>query len=304
MTGIRSKSDAVVTPKAPLPADTDYIGVYLTNKCFLSCPYCITNQRGPFINEKLYAELPPPLWIAGLNRLEPPPGIPVTLEGGEPFLYPGIWELLDHVRHKIDILTALPPHVTPRRFQELKSLEWNKRPSPYPTIRVSYHQGQNDYRDLIRRIKELQEIVSIGLFHIEHPAYPEVTQEIRALARREGVEFRTKEFLGEWNGRLYGRYKYPDACVGRPTRGHVRCRNSVFPIAPDGTVYRCHSDLYGGFAGGAIGNINDPALTMEIKYRDCDHYGTCSPCDVKIKTNHLQQFGYTSIDVLFDAETP
>jgi hypothetical protein len=237
-----------------------------------------------------------------LNRLTLPPGIPLTFEGGEPFLYPGIWELLETVRHKIDILTALPPNVTLKRFCQLKTLEWNKRPSPYPTIRVSFHSGQNDYRELIARIRELQEIVSIGLFHIEHPANIKLTEEIRALARQAGIEFRTKAFLGEYNGQMYGLYKYPDACAGHATRRHVLCRNSVFPIAPDGNIYRCHSDLYAGYKGGVIGNISDPDLAMEFKYRDCDHYGLCSPCDVKIKTNHLQQPGYTSINVVFDDE--
>ncbi len=283
-----------------LPADTDYIGIYLTNKCFLNCPYCITNQANAFINARTYRELSPEEWTAGLNRLTLPPDIPVTFEGGEPFLYKGIWTLLQGVRHKIDILTALPPQVTPERFKDLTTLEWNRRPSPYPTIRVSYHHGQNDYHELIGRIRELQDVVSIGLYHIEHPDYPDLTEEIRKEAKQAGVTFRTKAFLGEWNGKLYGQYKYPDACAGKPARPHVRCRNTVFPIAPNGDVYRCHSDLYTGYAGGVTANLMDPDLKMEFCHRDCDHYGTCSPCDVKVKTNHLQQFGYTSIDVKFD----
>jgi len=283
-----------------LPTETDYIGIYLTNKCFLACPYCITNQADAFINARVYQQLTPEAWIAGLNRLNLPAGIPVTLEGGEPFLYKGIWSLLENIRHKVDILTALPPQVTPEKFKGLKTLDWNRRPSPYPTIRVSYHHGQNDYHELIKRIRELQEVVSIGLYHIEHPDYPELTEEIRSEARQAGIEFRTKAFLGEWQGKLYGQYKYPDACVGKTMRPHVLCRNSVFPIAPNGDIYRCHGDLYSAFAGGVIGNLTDAQLKMEFQYRDCDHYGTCSPCDAKIKTNHLQQFGYTSIDVKFD----
>jgi len=283
-----------------LPTETDYIGIYLTNKCFLSCPYCITNQANAFINARQFRELSPEDWIAGLNRLVLPPDIPVTFEGGEPFLYKGIWSLLENVRHKIDILTALPSQVTPGKFKELQTLDWNQRPSPYPTIRVSYHHGQNDYHQLIERIRELQEVVSIGLYHIEHPDYPDLTEEIREEAKAAGIEFRTKAFLGDWHGKLYGQFKYLDACVGQPTRPHVLCKNSVFPVAPNGDIYRCHSDLYSGYVRGVIGQIMDPNLKMEFLYRDCDHYGTCSPCDAKIKTNHLQQFGYTSIDVKFD----
>jgi len=285
-----------------LPPETDYIGIYLTNRCFLSCPYCITNQLDKFINAAEFNELTPQQWLVALNRLRPPQGVPITFEGGEPFLYKRIWELLENVEQKIDILTALPPNVTVQKFKELKNLDWNKRECPYPTIRVSFHEGQNDYKELIRRIKELQEILSIGLFHIEHPQYPQLTEEIRAYAKKEGVEFRTKAFLGNFEGNVYGEFKYPEACQGQPARAHVQCKNSVFPIAPNGDIYRCHSDLYARRKEGVIGNITDEDLCMEFRYTDCDHYGLCSPCDVKIKTNHLQQFGYTSVNVIFDDE--
>ncbi len=288
-------------PIVKVPLDTDYIGIYLTNRCFLSCAYCITNYNEQFINTKGFEELEPSVWIEALNRLELPPGIPLTFQGGEPFIYKGIWEILDNIRHKVDILTALPPQVTVERLKQLKTLDWNKRESPYPTIRVSYHKDQNDYKKLIERIKELQKFLSIGLFHIDHPAYPEHINEIRAYAKKEGVEFRTKEFLGKWNGKDFLQYKYPDACDGKVVREHVMCKNTVYPIGPDGSIYRCHSDLYSKRRELIIGNIADPNLKLEHRYRDCAYYGTCIPCDVKVKNNHLQKFGYTSVDIIFDA---
>ncbi len=285
--------------EVPVPLDTDYIGVYLTNRCFLSCSYCITNYNEQFINVKKLRELEPAEWIEALNRLQLPPGVPLTFQGGEPFIYKGIWELLDNVRHKIDILTALPPQVTVENLKKLKTLQWNQRGAPYPTIRVSFHKGQNDYKKLVARIKELQEVVRIGLYHIEHPAYPELIEEIRQYAREHGVEFRTKTFLGEYNGKLYSSYRYQDACKGKVMRKHVLCKNTVFPIGPDGEIYRCHSDLYAMRRELSLGNILAPDLRLEHQYRSCSFYGTCIPCDVKVKTNHLQQLGYTSVDILF-----
>lgn len=282
-----------------VPKETDYFGIYLTNRCFLSCPYCITNFNQQFINQKYFNELEPSQWFEGLNRLKIPEGIPLTFQGGEPFLYKGIGEILNNIRHKVDILTALPHQVTPEFFHKLKTLDWNKRPSPYPTIRVSFHKDQNNYKDLILRIKELQKFLKIGLYHINHPAYPGLIEEIRDYAEEHGVEFRTKSYLGTWEGKMYGEYKYADACVGRPTRKNVECKNTVFPIGPDGTIYRCHSDLYAIRRELSIGNILDPDLVLEHKYRDCAYYGTCIPCDIKIKTNHLQQHGYTSVDIRF-----
>ena len=289
-------------PEVQVPVDTDYLGIYLTNRCFLSCAYCITNYNEQFINTKGFEELTPSQWIAALNRLILPPGIPLTLQGGEPFIYKGIWEILENCRHQIDILTALPHQVTVERFKQLKSMSWHRKDAPYPTIRVSYHKDQNNFKDLVRRIKELKEELdlSIGLYHIDHPAYPEHIAEITDYAREQGVDFRTKEFLGKWNGKDYLSYKYPDACDGKIARKHVLCKNTVFPIGPDGTVYRCHSDLYAKRKELAIGNLTDLGLKLENIYRDCAFYGTCIPCDVKVKTNHLQQYGYTSVDIIFD----
>ncbi|MDD3374508.1 MAG: radical SAM protein [Candidatus Omnitrophica bacterium] len=282
-----------------IPEETDYIGIYLTNRCFLSCSYCIINIFNPYINTKVHPEMETSDWIRSLNRLRLPEGVPLTLQGGEPFLSKGIWEILENVQQKMDILTALPPSVTPAAFKALKTLQWNKRDAPYPTIRVSFHQGQNDYKDLIDRIKELQEILSIGLFHIEHPQYPELTEEIRKYAKKQGIEFRTKIFLGTWEGKTYGCYKYEDACVGHQVGKKVQCRNTVLPVGPNGTVYRCHSDLYANRKNLAIGCLTDPHLKIKHAYRSCVNYGLCSPCDIKIKTNHLQQDGYCSVDIKF-----
>lgn len=289
-------------PEVRVPVDTDYIGIYLTNRCFLSCSYCITNYNEQFINRKYFRELEPGEWIEALNRLVLPPGVPLTFQGGEPFIYKGIWEILENINHNVDILTALPPQVVPEKFKQLKSMKWHRKDAPYPTIRVSYHKGQNDYKQLIPRIKELQEFLSIGLFHIEHPAYPDHIHEIREYAQKHGVEFRTKTFLGEYEGKIYSRYKYVDACVGRVVKPNVKCKNTVFPIGPDGLIYRCHSDLYGRRYDMALGNVMDPELKLEHRYRNCAFYGTCIPCDVKIKTNHLQQDGYTSVDIIFEDE--
>ncbi len=287
-------------PPVQVPADTDYIGVYLTNRCFLTCPYCITNYNEQFINIKAFRELEAFEWIEALNRLELPEGIPITLQGGEPFIHKGIWDILENVRHKIDILTALPPQVTLERLKSLKTLQWNQRGAPYPTIRVSYHKGQTDYKKQIDRIKELQEIVRIGIFHIDHPGYPEELAAIREYAQKQGVELRTKEFLGKWQGKNYLNYKYPDACEGQVLRANVKCKNTVFPVGPDGSIYRCHSDLYARRQELVLGNMLDVGLRLENVYRDCAFYGTCIPCDVKVKNNHLQKFGYTSVDIKFE----
>ncbi len=287
--------------KIIVPSEYDYVGVYLTDKCFLKCPYCITSHHGAaFIGKSGTLHLSAEEWIRGLNRFVLPKDVPVSLQGGEPFLYKGIWEILENIVHKVDIMTALPPFLTREHFLKLKTLAWNQRECPYPTIRVSYHKGQNDFKELVARIAGLNDILNIGLYYLSHPSVSEVEIfEMKAHAREKGVEFRSKEFLGEFEGKLYGTIKYPDAVGGRRLGKRVACKNTVVPIAPNGDVYLCHSDLYFNRRDRALGNILDESFIFPDKHLMCDNYGLCSECDVKIKNNHYQQFGYTSVDIQF-----
>lgn len=286
--------------KIRLPEDHDYVGVYLTDRCHLRCPYCITTHHDSMFGKRAMRKLSPGEWIEGLNRLELPKDVPITLQGGEPFLYDGIWQMLEGVHHKIDILTALPPFLKKENFLNLKTLEWNKRPAPYPTIRVSFHKGQNDYKELVGHIAELQDILSIGLYYLDYPGHSDADiAELKECAKAFKVELRTKEFLGEYDGKRYGTLLYPDATAGKRLNQRVLCRNTVVPVGPDGTIYRCHSDLYFNRRVPALGNILDEEFVFPNDYSPCDNYGLCSECDVKVKTNHYQQYGYTSCDIKF-----
>ncbi|MDO8488608.1 MAG: hypothetical protein Q7S42_00635 [Candidatus Omnitrophota bacterium] len=287
-----------------VPQDYDYVGVYLTDKCFLKCPYCLTSHHGAsFIGREGSIHLSEEEWLKGFNRLVLPKDVPITLQGGEPFLYKGIWDILENIEHKVDIMTALPPFLTRGHFLKLKTLAWNKRPALYPTIRVSFHKGQNDFKELVGRIAQLNDILSIGLYYLNHPSICE--EEIigmKAYAKDKGVEFRSKEFLGVYDGKPYGTVKFPLAASGRRTGIKVMCKNTVAPIAPNGDIYLCHSDLYFNRKDRALGNILDESFKFPQKHIDCLNFGLCSECDVKIKTNHYQQFGYTSIDIRFSKD--
>ena len=290
--------------KILVPHDYDYVGVYLTDKCFLKCPYCLTSHHGStFIGRKDAVYLGAKDWVKGLNRLELPKDVPISLQGGEPFLFHDIWEILESLEHKIDIMTALPPFLKREHFLRLKTLAWNQRPAPYPTIRVSYHKGQNDFKELVDRIADLNDILSIGLYYLTHPSNSkEEIKEMKLYAKHRGVEFRAKDFLGFYEGKMYGKLKYPGSSEGKRKGVAVLCRNTVVPIAPDGRIYLCHSDLYFNRADRALGHILDEDFDFPIGHLPCPNFGLCSECDVKIKTNHLQQYGYTSIDVRFIEE--
>lgn len=284
-----------------VPADYDYVGIYLTNKCFLRCPYCITSHHGSnFIGRKSVNSLSPREWVRALNRLVLPENIPITFQGGEPFLYKGIWEILDNVTHKVDIITALPSFLGKKSFLKLKSLDWNKRESPYPTIRVSFHKGQNDFKEIVDRIAELDDFLNIGLYYLSHPAISEAgINAMKDYAKEKGVEFRSKEFLGVHNGKMYGTIKYPGSADGKSQGITVHCKNTVVPVAPDGEIYLCHSDLYFNRRERSLGNILDNTFVFPDGHLPCLNFGLCSECDVKIKTNHCQEYGYTSVNIRF-----
>jgi sulfatase maturation enzyme AslB (radical SAM superfamily) len=93
---------------------------------------------------------------------------------------------------------------------------------------------------------------------------------------------------------MHGLFSYPDAC-SRTVRKSVSCRTTELIIGPEGGIYRCHSDLYAGRS--ALGNILDPDLELTGDFRTCDWYGSCNPCDVKLKTNRFQDFGHTSVEI-------
>ena len=287
-----------------VPQDYDYVGIYLTDKCFLKCAYCMTSHHGAeFLNKHCAVHFYAAEWICGLNRFILPKDVPISLQGGEPFLYRGIWEILENVTHKVDIMTALPPGLTREHFLKLKTLDWNRRPAPYPTIRVSYHKGQNDFKELVDRIASLNDILSIGLYYLTHPSISD--EEIAAMklyAKEKGVELRAKDFLGLYQGKMYGELKYPGSVDGQCKGSTVYCRNTVVPVASDGRIYRCHSDLYFNREERSLGNILDDRFEFPQEHRACSFFGLCSECDVKIKTNHLQEYGYTSVDIRFSQQ--
>lgn len=285
--------------KIVIPEDYDYVGVYLTQACHLKCSYCITHHHGASYRQLGFNLLSPQDWVTAINRLVLPKDTPISFQGGEPFLYKGIDFILENSIHKIDIMTAFPPNITRDFFLKLKTLDWNKRNAPYPTIRVSYHPEQHDYKELIEQIAAVQDLVSIGLYYIGDPITTEEESiKIKLYAKKYGVELRLKEFLGEYQGKSYGHFLYRGSVDGKRHGVTVFCKNTVVPIAPDGTIYRCHSDLYFQRKELALGNVLDEEFIFSKEHIKCSNYGLCSECDVKVKTNRYQKFGYTSVHIL------
>lgn len=236
-------------------------------------------------------------WTRGLNRLVTRPDLPITLQGGEPTVYKGFYEVVNGIRADIpiDILTNL--EIDPETFASRINPARLRREAKYASIRVSYHKGQSNREELLKRVSWLQERgFSIGIWIVDHPGYREHTEETIAMAQAMGIDIRKKEFLGPWKGEVYGTMRYPGAVNGGQLR-FCDCRTSELLIAPDGSLFRCHSDLYANRS--SIGHILDPGLRAQDLYqwRTCGVYGKCNSCDIKVKFNRFQEHGHSSVEI-------
>lgn len=278
----------------------NYVAFFLTLNCNLKCPYCInlhdnatrTSQAGRNI-------LAVDDWIAAANRLVMRPDLPLTLQGGEPTLYPDFYRFVKEVRSeiKMDLMTNLMFDVD--AFIKNVPVWRFTREAPYAAIRVSYHPGQNDIDDLIVKAVKLQQAgFRIGLYGIDHPD-AHLRGHILSVQERclaFGLDFRLKDFLGEHDGVMYGAFKYNES-VGSQTLRTCECRTTEIIVDPAGYVNKCHADLYG--ARNPIAHILDADFNEDIidEFRECSCYGACNPCDVKVKTNRFQIYGHTSVEI-------
>ena len=276
-----------------LPENYNYIACFLTLDCNIRCDYCI-NSHGS-AKRPLSQIISGEKWAEGLNRLDCAADLPLTFQGGEPSLHPDFIWIIKNIRKdlNLDILTNLTfdidvfiKEIDPRRLS---------RGALYPNIRVSYHPGYMDLGLLVKKILKMQDAgFSIGVYGILHPRLKDVVLSAQKICCEAGIDFRTKEFLGKYDNQLYGAYLYPDA-IDSQSRKSCFCRTTELIVGPRLDVFRCHHDLYNSFK--PIGNLLDPEVSINNVFRKCVDFGDCNPCDVKIKTNRFQIFGYTSVQV-------
>lgn len=275
-----------------IPPHYNYIAVFLTLSCNLTCSYCI-NRFDRFSYTK--GRLTGAEWVQGLNRIVSHPDLPVTLGGGEPSLHQDFTAIVNGIRPElnIDLLTNLEFDID--RFMAEILPERIKRQAPYASIRVSYHPEVMALEPLMANVLKMQERgYSIGIWGVLHPKQEEEILGAQEQCRHEGIDFRIKEFLGECHGEMHGTIRYPGACDRTATQ-KVLCRTTELLIGPTGHIYRCHSDLYAGRT--PVGHLLDPAFQIDSGFRSCEWFGHCNPCDVKVKTNRFQEFGHTSVEI-------
>ena len=284
-----------------IPDTYKYICAFLTMRCNLNCGFCLNSFDKNF-NRKGFEEISGKKWVDALNKIESHPEVPITFSGGEPFMHPDFIYIINNLKEdlNIDILTNLFfDRSRLERFISEINPERIKRDAPYASIRVSYHPEQmGNGEKLVNNVKKMQEAgFDIGIWSVLYPSPKQLSaiNQMQFRCKDAGIEFRIKEFTGEYKGELYGDYsKYINCSFQSKTRDCV-CKTSELLIGPDGKVYRCHRDLFSEEF--PIGNITNSNFQIENKFRKCNKYGKCHPCDVKVKTNYKQELGYTSVEI-------
>lgn len=271
----------------------NYIGVFLTLGCPRGCSYCLNELSGGLEGRATVAG---ERWLEGLSRIET--NIPLTFNGGEPLSHPNFFDIVNGLEEsvKIDLLTTLPidaqefiRNLNPKRFE---------RDLPYSAIRVTFHPETMDLDETIGKVKVIKSAgFDIMMNLVDRPSQEEETNSLRDRILENGLAVAVKPFLGYLDGRLYGQYKYQDACSEKFSKP-VNCRTSILSIDPIGDIYRCYGDMFTRNPQGLLGNIFEAELDTPRKYRACTNFGHCHPCDVQTKLDRFGTWGYTVVDIV------
>lgn len=267
-----------------IPESYNYIGVFLTFACQLKCKYCINREKN---NKPRYHIMYGNYWIKGLNRISTRSDLPITLQGGEPTMHPDFYDIVDGIDKDINIDLLTNCQFDVKEF--CKRIPPNRmcRNSPYASIRVSFHPSTMYLLDTIAKVKLLQKKgYSIGVWIVDDPK-EKLNMEYQACFINDGIDCRLKEYL---DGGAHGTYKYMDM----QGKEDVLCKPSELLIAPDGSIHRCHGDLYGNRR--PIGDILDEHFTPVRDFIPCKKVA-CNSCDIKLKTNRFQEYGHCAVEI-------
>jgi MoaA/NifB/PqqE/SkfB family radical SAM enzyme len=266
----------------------EYVELYYTMQCNLRCSYCINGA----VDRRRYA-VDPGILAHAINGIEFG-NIPLTIGGGEPTIGAGFDSFISALKPEIKIDLLTNGTWKPEQILSIPVKRFTDKGSTYKSIRISYHVGQEK-----EKLVSNAEILSncgyrVGIFGIAHPENLRENMEMADLCSKAGVFFFVKEFLGEYLGDWYGRYKYPEGKDG--ILKTCECRSSEVLIDPCGDIFRCHSDLYG--ATNAQGNIVFyKGDSIGYDFRECTKFGICNPCDLKIKISPDLKRSRCSVEV-------
>jgi hypothetical protein len=240
----------------------DYtVRCYLTLRCGGLCEFC--SAQVPQAGEARRAvRIPAEQWAEGLNRR----ARHTILAGGEPFLYPGFYKLVNLLEpsYKVEIYTNLQQDVVPFIYAAKRSFQFL----------ISLHPGTDldkwrEYVDLLSQSGH-----SLRFHVVRMPGYEQLAEFLKS----SGI-------VGKFKTALQGDQRSGPKSAGPQTnREHplVNCRSRIILFGPDGYRYHCVHKIVTGDKSGRFEHItqNDGNIETEI---DCREFGLCAGCDNNIE---------------------
>lgn len=257
-----------------LASSYNYIGLFLTMRCNYNCSYCINWKISCF------GEALPEYWIESLNNLET--DLDITLQGGEPTLYKGFYEVVNNIPHKIDLLTNLSFDI--KEFVSKVSVDKFNNNKTFAPIRASFHSKSMVLVETLEKINFLiNNGYRVGLYCID---CNDNSKAIEKLKKISWLDLQIKPLLDN-------RIRSSEAPEHR-YKGSFECRSRELLISPEGKVFRCHRDFY--MNGNSVGKISKVEDNW-CEYKICNYSNQCHPCDLKLKRDRFGHSGYRAITI-------
>lgn len=237
------------------PAKFDgHLRIYPTLACNLRCEYCVNEEMGcrPF----KYDMASPEKWVEAINR----ENRHVVLTGGEPFLYPGILELINGVNPDLKL------RVYSNFCLDLSGV-LGKISRPVHFF-ISWHPQERADRDVFLanlKLMRENELLTADIHAIDAMETAKVLSDDLAFFKEHGFNIgldsdqRTFEGAGQMRNHL------------------AVCSKTIYLIGPDGTRFQCVSRLVRNDE--PMENMLEGPLGPEEAVSECSYFGTCAPCD-------------------------
>lgn len=233
-------------------------------------------------------------WTSALNRLDPANDTPVRLINGGPALHPEFHDIIEGLNNSLQLIFA-----TSLKFD---TAEFIKQTQPGRSIKVHAGYAPETLKadEAISRSTKLKDAgFDITVIMGVRPDIALFEPEIRHKCESAGIDFIARDMPDPGASGQGGKLKWDDCC-GAAHAKNVLCRTTGILIAPDGNVYRCHSNLYN--RADPVVHILSPFFPATKKFLPCGRYGGCDPADVALSPAR-NLVNTISVDIIFEAET-
>lgn len=227
--------------------------LHLTFRCNYKCSYCTIPQ----LEMPKYKELSAKEWYTNINRIKKT----VVLTGGEPTLYPEIYELINNIDKDISI--SLFSNLT----FDIK--EFAKNVKRDVGFYFSFHPEGGDLKEFEDKILEMKSHKHLSKFSVHSPLRRKIVKEWKPKfnqLRKRGVDIRIDQNFNDIKRKLSS---------GRGNE--VLCERESFLFAPDGSRFMCVKHMMENKYN--VGNISDKEKLIPKIQQWCHLYPDCNVCD-------------------------